>query len=253
MRKLVVLVALALTTATATFAATKIIGTIPSSSTEDRLYYFIKQNNASFDREIAKQFLAVGKVYGVRGDIAICQSIIETGWFRFNDGTAVTPDQHNYCGLGVTSTGMKGNSFSTIKEGVTAQIQHLYAYACTADLPAGETLVDPRFKYVTRGCATTWESLGGKWASASTYGTKILQVYNQMAAFTIPTIPTITPSAKSLSFSAAPGSSTKQTITITPENLTGDIKATLSGTGKSPSPDKESNIRLRKPPRRCRD
>ena len=233
MRKLVVLVALALTTATATFAATKIIGTIPSSSTEDRLYYFIKQNNASFDREIAKQFLAVGKVYGVRGDIAICQSIIETGWFRFNDGTAVTPDQHNYCGLGVTSTGMKGNSFSTIKEGVTAQIQHLYAYACTADLPAGETLVDPRFKYVTRGCATTWESLGGKWASASTYGTKILQVYNQMAAFTIPTIPTITPSAKSLSFSAAPGSSTKQTITITPENLTGDIKATLSGTGKS--------------------
>ena len=233
MKKLVVALIASLMTTASLFAATKIIGSIPSTSTVDRLYYFIKQNNASFDREIAVQFLAVGKVYGVRGDIAICQSIIETGWFRFDDGTAVTPEQHNYCGLGVTSTGMTGNSFPTIKAGVTAQIQHLYAYACTNDLPAGETLIDPRFKYVTRGCAPTWESLGGKWASSSTYGTKILQVYNQMVAFTVPTTPTITSSAKSLSFSVAPGSSAKQTITVTTQNLTDDIKATLSGSGKS--------------------
>ena len=232
MKRLCIGVVAAILSALSAFSATNILGTIPSTSTEDRLYYFIKQHNSSFDREIAKQFLAVGKVYGVRGDIAICQSIIETGWFRFDDGTAVRPEQHNYCGLGVTSPGMTGNSFATIKLGVTAQIQHLYAYACTKALPAGETLVDPRFNYVNRGCAPTWESLGGKWASASNYGTKILQIYNQMVAFSVPTTPTISVSAKSLSFSAAPGNSAKQTLTITPENLTGDINATLSGTHK---------------------
>ena len=94
-------------------AATPILGT--QQATVDRMYEFVKSKNSSFDREIAQQFYAVGQVYGVRGDIALCQSIIETGWFKFSDGTAVTPDQHNYSGLGVTSLGQKGESFGTIK------------------------------------------------------------------------------------------------------------------------------------------
>lgn len=173
MKKILLAIVMCCLSIVYTSAATPILGT--QQATVDRMYEFVKSKNSSFDREIAEQFIAVGKIYGIRGDIALCQSIIETGWFKFDDGTAVTPDQHNYCGLGVTSLGKKGESFATIKAGVTAQIQHLYAYACTKAIPSGETLLDNRFKYVTRGSAPNWEDLGGKWSSVSTYGTQIVK------------------------------------------------------------------------------
>ena len=165
-------------------AATAIMGTMQADV--DRMYYFVKSVNSSFPREIAENFYNVAKKYGMRGDIALCQSCVETGWFKYTGGTAVRPEHHNYCGLGVTDFGKPGCIFSTVKEGVTAQIQHLYAYATTKALPAGEVLVDPRFNYVTRGCAPTWESLGGKWAVATDYGTKILSIYNDMMNYTLP-------------------------------------------------------------------
>src|SRR5690606_2973811 len=142
-----------------------------------------KNPDAKDIEEIAKQFIDVGEKYGIRGDIAFCQSIIETGWFKFDGGTAVTPDQHNYCGLGVTSKGMKGHSFVTVKEGVTAQIQHLFAYACKDAIPNGEFIVDPRFKYVTRGVAPHWEDLSNRWAMNANYGVHILSIYQQLKDF----------------------------------------------------------------------
>ncbi|UGO50820.1 endolysin [Bacillus phage vB_BanS_Sophrita] len=145
---------------------------------------FIKKNNPNFDENIAKEFLNVGEVYNIRGDVAICQSIIETGWFKYVGGTAVTPDQHNYCGLGVTSLGLKGNSFETIKDGVTAQMQHLLAYANNDDIPSGEKLIDPRFKYVTRGSANnSWEGLSRKWSSSATYGVDIIALYSKLLQY----------------------------------------------------------------------
>ena len=73
-------------------------------------------------------YLSEGKAEGVRGDIAFAQSCLETGNFGFS-GSAVTLDQNNFCGMGVTSNGMKGNSFDTPQLGIRAQIQHLKAYA----------------------------------------------------------------------------------------------------------------------------
>lgn len=207
-------------------AATPMLGT--NVATVERMYQFVKSKNSSFDREIAEQFIAVSTVYGMRGDIALCQSIIETGWFKYTGGTAVTPDDHNYCGLGVTTLGQKGCQFSTVKEGVTAQIQHLYAYCCTKALPSGETLVDPRFNYVQRGCAPNWEDLGsGKWAAAAGYGTAIIEMYNEMMAFKVSgddTPSTGTESLKasttSVSLSAQKGATApSKTITITGSNL----------------------------------
>ena len=139
---------------------------------------FIKQYNSEFTYEIADAFIKLGEIYGVRGDIALCQSCVETGYFKYV-GSAVTPDQHNYCGLGVTSNGMKGCSFDTIEKGVEAQIQHLFAYASTEDIPTGRTLIDPRFKYVTRGVAPRWVDLNKKWSSTDIYGQTILSVYNR--------------------------------------------------------------------------
>lgn len=151
----------------------------------DKMVAFVKTNNPNAQdlEEIAKAFISVGEKYGVRGDVAFVQSLIETGWFKFDGGTAVTPDQHNYCGLGVTSKGMKGNSFPTVVEGVTAQIQHLFAYASKDAIPSGETLLDPRFKYVTRGIAPHWEDLSNRWAMNVDYGKHIMSLYDRLVSF----------------------------------------------------------------------
>jgi flagellum-specific peptidoglycan hydrolase FlgJ len=115
----------------------------------------ILSNNPSFDINIAKGFFNVAKIYKIDPMMAISQSILETGWFKYQ-GSAVTADQHNYCGLGVTSTGIKGASFDTIEDGVRAQLQHLYAYGCKDALPSGEKVLDPRFSLVSRGIAPYW-------------------------------------------------------------------------------------------------
>lgn len=148
----------------------------------DRMWQFVQAQNPDFPREIAEAYHRIGRLYGIRGDIALCQSILETGWFRFTGGTAVTMDQNNFCGLGVTRLGMKGHSFSSVDEGVTAQIQHLYAYACTKRLPHGERLVDPRFKRVKRGVAPRWADLNRRWAANDHYAARILELYARMVA-----------------------------------------------------------------------
>lgn len=219
MKKLLTLIAMALLLPIGTYAATKIMG--KQVATIDRMYQFVKSKNANFDREIAVQMYKMGEKYGVRGDIALCQSCIETGWFKYTGGTAVTPDDHNYCGLGVTQKGKKGCQFSTVAQGCEAQIQHLFAYACTDALPYAQ--VDPRFKYVSRGCAPTWEALGGKWASNTAYGTNILSIYNQMMAFTMAN-PTLKASQTTLSFTVEKGKvSAAQNVTITGSNLSSKI------------------------------
>jgi hypothetical protein len=76
--------------------------------------------------------------------------------------------------MGVTANGMKGNSFDTPQLGIRAQVQHLKAYASTDRLM--NACIDPRFKYVTRGCAEYVEWLGQKenpdgkgWAAGAGY------------------------------------------------------------------------------------
>ena len=155
--------------------------------------------------ELIGYYLSVGAKYGVRGDIAYLQAIIETGWFRFNrpngyyeyidgnwvrnngprpEGYYVVPSDNNFCGLGVTGYITENNPlcrFETAALGVEAQIQHLYAYACKSPLPAGTTKIDPRFGLVTRGCAPDWNDLGGgNWAADTEYGKKILDSYRKV-------------------------------------------------------------------------
>ena len=81
----------------------------------------------------------------------------------------------------MTANGMKGNSFDTPQLGIRAQVQHLKAYASTDALK--NACIDPRFKYVTRGCAEYVEWLGQKenpdgkgWAAGAGYGEKILSI-----------------------------------------------------------------------------
>ena len=140
---------------------------------------------------LAPIFIDEGVKEGVRGDGAFCQSLIETGYFRF--GGDVQPGQHNYAGLGATG-GVPGLIFADDRTGIRAQIQHLKAYASTE--PLAQVCVDPRYKYVTKGCAPTFERLAGKWAvpgysgyvsldaaraAKDSYGDHIVQLLNRIA------------------------------------------------------------------------
>ncbi|TCI51899.1 hypothetical protein EVJ24_12250 [Exiguobacterium sp. SH1S21] len=128
--------------------------------------------------ELAKLFVIIGAKEGVRGDVAFAQALKETGYFRY--GGDVLPKQHNYSGIGTVGKGVKGHFFRSPHQGVTAQIQHLKAYASKEAL--NSTRVDPRFHYVKRGSATTWPALHRKWAMqpSGNYGTDILSIYREM-------------------------------------------------------------------------
>ena len=108
-------------------------------------------------------------IEGVRADILIAQAIWETGYFQY--GGIVDVNDNNYAGLGATGAPGVKEKFQTPRHGIRAQVQHLKAYGSTDSLVLG--LVDPRFKYVTRGSAKSVEELSGKWAvpgySTSTY------------------------------------------------------------------------------------
>lgn len=134
-------------------------------ATAHQLCLLLRKRNADAP-DYAQTYLDVGARYGVRGDVAFCQSIHETGAWRF--GGQTLPEQNNFAGLGATNGGPRGAYFATPQLGIEAQIQHLYLYANAEPLPAGVELIDPRWEAAVskwgRGAASNVEDLAGKWA-----------------------------------------------------------------------------------------
>lgn len=87
---------------------TKIMGN--AVATVEQMTEYIKAKNPDVAQSVIDMipfYLLEGKAEGVRGDIAFAQSCLETGNFGFS-GSAVTLDQNNFCGMGVTSSGSIG-------------------------------------------------------------------------------------------------------------------------------------------------
>jgi len=171
-----------------------IMGT--SIASAESLKQMMLANNPQASEDLPELYISIGEEYGLRGDLAFCQAAKETGWWKY--GGLVEPYQNNYCGLGATGNpafgdedlhgaepsrvwyenGVHGAVFKTRADGVEAHIQHLYAYASKAPLPAGKKLLDPRFTLVCRGIAETWSDLDGRWAvPGNGYGQSILDDY----------------------------------------------------------------------------
>ena len=153
---------------------------------------------------LAAYYVAEGRAEGVRGDLAFAQSVVETGYFGFV-GSIVKPANYNYAGMGACDSCNSGRQFPTARVGVRAQIQHLKNFAdptsrasLLANPPVLEWYGHCRDGSFTAGCAITnfdtffakgtaptWNELGGpnKWASAPSYATVILQIYNKMLTF----------------------------------------------------------------------
>ena len=152
-----------------------------SSLTADQLAAYVLANNPSPQlncsvKELASYFLSEGRAEGVRGDIAFCQAIHETGFFRFTGDVKWT--QNNYGGLGATGGGEPGLSFDSPRIGARANIQHLKGYGSAA--PLNQACVDPRYKYISpKGKAPLWENLAGTWAADSGYAAKLNSHYQR--------------------------------------------------------------------------
>lgn len=123
---------------------------------------------------------------GVDPAVAFCQTVLETGWLQFKGD--VKQEQFNFAGMGATGGGAAGATFSNVREGIRAQIQHLKAYASNA--PLNNPTVDPRFSLVTRNSAPYVEWLGQQenpkghgWATGKDYGNKILNLMGQLYTY----------------------------------------------------------------------
>ncbi|NHM31450.1 N-acetylmuramoyl-L-alanine amidase [Neobacillus terrae] len=155
----------------------------PTYLSPEQMNLFAKSVNPDAP-ELGSYYSAFGEYYGIRGDLAFAQALLETNYFRFTGD--VNPEQNNFAGIGATGGGNSGASFKTPKDGVLAQFQHLFAYASTQSLPDKYPLVDPRFNLVPRGSAPAWADLNGKWAVPGTsYGQSILSLYEKMITFAI--------------------------------------------------------------------
>ncbi len=149
------------------------------NTSEIQMLMFLKHNNdlalAEYG-DIALIYREEAMIEGVNYDVAFCQMCVETGFLRF--GGDIKPEQHNFAGLGAVGSGAQGPSFPDQRTGVRAQIQHLKAYASTA--PLVQTVVDPRFRFVTRGVAPLVSQLTGRWASDPNYDQKIMATLRRL-------------------------------------------------------------------------
>lgn len=130
--------------------------------------------------QFAQIFYEEATAEGVRAEVAFTQCMKETGFLKY--GGDVLPNQYNFAGIGATGA-VHGASFSNVRMGIRAQIQHLKAYGSIS--PLTNQCVDPRFNLVKRGSAQYVEWLGIKenpngygWATSKRYGHDIVNMVN---------------------------------------------------------------------------
>ena len=126
-----------------------------------------KNKGAATVKEFCRILYEEAVSEGVCPEVLYAQVMKETGYLKF--GNLVKADQCNFGGIGATGPGHPGYTFANVREGLRAQAQHLKAYASTE--PLNNPRVDPRFDFVSRGCAPKTTDLNGRWAVPGTgYG-----------------------------------------------------------------------------------
>lgn len=140
----------------------------------------LKKGGASSITQFAQIVYEEAKAEGVRAEVVFAQCMKETAFLKY--GGDVHPNQYNFAGIGATGK-VNGASFTNVRLGVRAQVQHLKAYASLNNLT--KPCVDPRFNLVKRGSAKYVEWLGKKenptgegWATAKNYGYDIANKVN---------------------------------------------------------------------------
>ncbi len=127
--------------------------------------------------DIAPEYWRLGRVIGIRPEVAYAQAAKETAFGRY--GGAVAPEQNNWAGIKTaTAAGDRPQdheTFPTPEDGVRAHFNHLAAYVGLE--PIGQT--HGRYAIVNglswAGIIRTVEELGARWAPAGNYGESIVR------------------------------------------------------------------------------
>lgn len=154
--------------------------------TEEQLYDFFMSAHPDADKaevaRLAALYVQEAAAEGINSDCAFAQMCLETGFLRF--GNLVTPEMHNYCGLGAIDADHPGETFATEQLGVRAHIQHLHAYATDESSVLNNECIDRRYRYVQpRGKSPTIEGLSETWAADKSYSAKLEQLLVRMESF----------------------------------------------------------------------
>jgi N-acetylmuramoyl-L-alanine amidase/Mannosyl-glycoprotein endo-beta-N-acetylglucosaminidase len=148
-------------------------------TSEVQLHIFLRNKNESGAvqfPDIPKLYIEEAGIEGVNHDIAFSQMCLETDYLRFSGD--IKPEQNNFASLGTESGGSETAIFASARIGIRAHIQHLKAYASSD--PLSQEVVDPRFRFVTRGVAPIVEQLSGRWSADQNYGAKVLAIVQQL-------------------------------------------------------------------------
>ena len=136
--------------------------------------------------ELAADYIDEGAAVGVRADIAFAQSMLETGGFSFPAGGQVRGTDNNFAGMGACDSCNGGLQFPDARTGVRAQLQQLRVYA---DLTLTNSMLNPPAvnpkldRHHLKGKVPTWAGLTGTWATARTYGDRIIAIYSEILAW----------------------------------------------------------------------
>ena len=142
-----------------------------SKSKVPQMVQFLRDGNPNPDIDCSIEYLCElyikeGLDEGVAGDIAFCQAIHETLWFRDIKG------KNNFGGF-------EDTWFPSVETAVRAHIQRLKGYASVSKL--NKSCVDLGYSKIEKGSARNWEQLNGKWENSdSEYGQDILRLHKQM-------------------------------------------------------------------------
>jgi Mannosyl-glycoprotein endo-beta-N-acetylglucosaminidase len=133
--------------------------------------------------ELTTDYVEEGAAVNVRADIAFAQSILETGGLSFPSGGQVLGTDNNFAGMGACDSCATGNRFPDARTGVRAQLQQLRVYAdpTLTNSMLNPPAVNPKLeKHHLKGKVPTWAGLTHTWATADTYGDRILAIYESI-------------------------------------------------------------------------
>ena len=160
--------------------ATQILGS--SSTSVSLMNRWLKKRGCPEYAELYKKY---GDNYGVRWDLAVFQSCLETGFWKF--GGAVRPSQNNFAGIGSTSSTVPGDSFESPAQGIAAQIQNLALRSGV--FIEKEKVISPyvkaNYELIKNRGTKTWESLSGTYAADKQYHEKIFAIREDFNAFSM--------------------------------------------------------------------
>jgi hypothetical protein len=144
--------------------------------------------------EVLESYVGIGEAEGVRGDLALAQAIVETGWFTSDNTT-----RNNFAGIGDHGEDTIGGAFPDAVTGVQAHIQLLKKFAAGNRVALALPDAAPRAK----ARAETWGQLAGTWASDPNYWDVVARVYHRVWRYSLSSPSSALSSALSSSFSAA--------------------------------------------------